>query len=146
MKSFKSVVFSAITALLLAVSLSGCLGDEKTASQGGENGSALSNSGKVKLVLRPGVRAVSIDFLTDNKRLEQRSIIESALKKNGFVINNVSMGELSENYIYFGIEPMDKQVVLYLDRDGLLAITVVSGSDIVAKWNPMIGDEVKYAG
>lgn len=144
MQSFKSAVFTAFAALFLAVSLSGCSGDEKTASQSGENGSSLFESGEVELVLRPGVRSAEFTFQDDDTREAKSQVIVVALEKSGVIIDKVVRTQLMPAlHIYF--KPISSKVNVELDKTGLVGIIVQSPQGRIATWNPATSDEVQYA-
>ncbi len=144
MKAFKSV-FAAFAALFLAVSLSGCLGDEKTASQSGEVESSIFDSGKVKLVLKPGARFVYMHFATRNAAEQQRESIRQAFLKQEITADTLRVsGDDGEVLLFIEIKPVAREVVAHLDSTDLMDIDIQSSNGRVAYWDPSTGNEVNY--
>lgn len=149
MKSFKSVVFSAITALLLAVSLSGCLGDEKTASQGGENGSARSDSGDFKLILKPGANSIEMNFSNRADAQRQGEAIRKKLIEQGVEVKRLLVSGHSENwqFLFIRVGVIGSPVELALKKTGMTHFSVKSsfGKDM-AQWDESLGNKIQYIG
>lgn len=153
-KVFKPVSV-AFFSIILALSLSGCKDkDAQTAmNNGGLNEgveSIASDSGKVKVVLKPGVRAISVDFTSNETMVEHQGAIENSLKQSGVVIKRVRVEKSSAGgsspFIHFDIEPMSKESIFYIVKNGLLVIEILAGDDIAAKWRSTGNDnEVHYA-
>ena len=145
MKALKSV-FSAFAALFLAVSLSGCLGEEKATSQSGENGSSLFESGGVKLVLEPGDTGIFFYFSGNGAGAAaegQSAAMASFFDRKGVAVEkNLISGDTTMRILFIKLkEPLSEKLSVALDKTALTSFRVLSstGSD-VAKWDPSLGN------
>lgn len=146
MKSFKSVVLSVVASLFLTVSLSGCLGDEKTASQSGSSESSVFDSGDVKLVLKPGSKYIMMHF-PDRASAEKRSEdIRNAIQESGVIIERlVVSGDSSQGNLFVQFGQIDSKTALIFKKNSLVSIEVESVfGKIIALWEPSFGSDVKY--
>lgn len=147
MKSFKSAVFVAVASLFLAVSLSGCKdNDAQTASQSDKVESSTFDSAKVKLVLKPESKYITIHFPTKNLAETQKLAIKSMLIENGVPVEHlVVSGDLSQGVLFVRTGQIGSQTALTLQKDNLVSFTVESSfGKVIAIWEPSFGSEVKY--
>jgi uncharacterized membrane protein len=145
---FKSVL-ATLVALFLSISLSGCFEEgAKTASQGDAVSSSVSDSGKVKLVLKPGTNYIRMEFSTKDFAEEQGATIRSALQANGITVDRVvASGDRSIGILIVAVGPIRKKVDLFFTKDNLHSFEVKSVfNEGIARWEPSYGDEVKYSG
>lgn len=144
MKALKSV-FSAFAALFLAVSLTGCLGDEKTASQSGSSESSVFDSGKVKLVVKPGVRFVYMHFSDRASAEQQHEAIGRAFENSGAIgYKSKISGNGGEVLLFVSVDRVEKEFFVNIDSGSLIDIDIQSSNGQVAIWTPSTGSEVKY--
>lgn len=147
MKSFLSAASAAFAVLFLAVSLSGCLGEEKTASQSGNVESSMFDSGKIKLVLKPGVRYLQLYYSKENPDYQhQGDAIVGLLRDNGVKIEKAGW-QISPSGGYYKIfVRVSEDTSVNISKSDIDAIVVGTALGIVASWQPMQGNEVRYEG
>ena len=147
MKALKSV-FAAFAVFFLAVSLTGCLGDEKTASQSGVDGLSAVSAGSVKLVLTPESKYITIHFPQKNLAEKQRDAILGTLKENNVPIEHfVVSGDSTQGVLFVRTGQIHDEIVMTLQKDDLVSFTVESPfGKVIAMWEPSFGSKVKYIG
>ena len=143
---FKSPVFAALVALFLSISLSGCFDEgSKTASQGGGVSSSVFDSGKVKLVLKPGARFVYMHFSNRASAEKQREALDRAFSESEISgYKSKISGGGSEILLFVSVERIKDEFSVNIDSSNLLDIDIQSLNGRVAIWVPSTGGEVRY--
>lgn len=147
-KVFKPVSV-AFLSIILALSLSGCKDkDAQTAINNGglnEGTEAIaSDSGKVKLVLKPGVKYLQLYFGNKDSRDAQGGEVAKLLKEKGVIVEKAGV-RLSASGGYYKIDiRVPKNITVNIGTEGLDGIVVESALGMVANWDPMQGNEVRY--
>lgn len=151
MKSFKSTVSAVFASLFLYFSISGCQdNDAQTAFQSGENGSPLVKSSDVKLVLKPGVIRIAIDFVgvddadRKNRQTQVMGHMQKILENSGVLVRERFLST-NGGWGYFEFTPLTKEIVVRsLNKEGLGSIRLDSQMGVVANWDPFQGNSVEY--
>ena len=110
MKAFKSV-FSALAALFLTVSLTGCSDGEKTAdpdTQGKAGIRSASQGGNI-FSLPPGTSIVYVDYSSEDVKYQRQAEMLQLLEEQGIRVNaRTSYGMASTSALRL-VEPLDEK-------------------------------------
>lgn len=136
-KLLTSIAMLAI-ALFLTTSLSGC--GEKGVPEAGSASYSMTDSGKVKVVLRPGSKYITLRFSARDVAKRQAEVIRNLLQDAGVRIEDTSVQLDSGGQVAFQVGVIKSDVILFFEKNNLEFFRVESALwKKLTQWDPSHG-------